>query len=64
METLLLKPGAARALIGLFGLPAFPAAALTIEPIGIAGAFAMATALALAIQGASLWIGPVRRPPR
>ena len=52
-------------LIGLFGFTGFLLLlALTIEPIGIAGAFAMATALALAIQGVSLWAGPVRRPRR
>jgi len=52
-------------LIGLFGFTGFfLLLALTIEPIGSAGAFAMATALALAIQGVSLWAGPVRRPRR
>ena len=52
-------------LIGLFGFTGFfLVLALTIEPAGIAGAFAMATALALAIQGCSLWIAPVRRPRR
>ena len=54
-------------LIGLFGFTGFflvLVLALTIEPLGIAGAFAMATALAVAIQGCSLWIGPVRRPRR
>jgi hypothetical protein len=52
-------------LIGLFGFTGFfVVLALTIEPFGIAGAFAAATALALAIQGCSLWIGPVRRPRR
>ena len=50
-------------LIGLFGFTGFfLVAALAIEPVGIAGAFAMATVLALAIQGCSLWLGPVRRP--
>ena len=52
-------------LIGLFGFTGFfLLLELTIEPIGIAGAFAMATALVLAIQGVSLWAGPVRRPRR
>jgi len=52
-------------LIGLFGFTGFfLLLTVTIEPIGIAGAFAMATALALAIQGVSLWAGPVRRPRR
>jgi hypothetical protein len=52
-------------LIGLFGFTGFfLLLAVTIERVGIAGAFAMATALALAIQGVSLWMGPVRRPRR
>ena len=43
-------------LIGLFGFTGFfLLLALTIEPIGIAAAFTAATALALAIQGGSLW---------
>jgi hypothetical protein len=49
METLLLK---------LIVTP------LLIGAASLAGAFAMATALALAIQGVSLWAGPVRRPRR
>jgi hypothetical protein len=49
-------------LIGLFGFTGFfVLLALTIEPIGIAAAFAAATALALAIQGGSLWA--LRRLP-
>ena len=52
-------------LIGLFGFTGFfLVLALTIEPLGVAGSFAAATALALLIQGLSLWIGPVRRPRR
>jgi hypothetical protein len=52
-------------LIGLFGFTGFfLLLAVTIESVGIAGGFAMATALALAIQGVSLWMGPVRRPRR
>jgi hypothetical protein len=52
-------------LIGLFGFTGFfVVLALTIEPLDIAGAFAAATVLALAIQGCSLWLGPVRRPRR
>jgi hypothetical protein len=43
-------------LIGLFGFTGFfLLLTLAIEPIGIAAAFAAATALALAIQGGSLW---------
>ena len=52
-------------LIGLFGFTGFfVVLAVTIEPIGIAGAFTAATVLALTIQGCSLWIGAVRRPRR
>ena len=53
-------------LIGLFGFTGFfLLLALTIEPIGIAAAFAAATALALAIQGGSLWTMRLsRRLPR
>jgi len=52
-------------LIGLFGFTGFfLVLALTIEPLGIVASFAAATALALLIQGLSLWIGPVRRPRR
>ena len=52
-------------LIGLFGFTGFfLLLALTLERIGIAGAFAAATALALAIQGVTLWLAPVRRPRR
>jgi hypothetical protein len=52
-------------LIGLFGFTGFfLLLALTIERIGIAASFAAATLVALAIQGISLWIGPVRRPRR
>jgi hypothetical protein len=52
-------------LIGLFGFTGFfLCLALAIEPLGIAASFAAATALALSIQGVSLWVGPVRRPRR
>ena len=52
-------------LIGLFGFTGFfLLLALAIEPIGIAASFAAATALALLIQGLTLWAGPVRRPRR
>src|SRR5438874_5071184 len=52
-------------LIGLFGFTGFfLLLALAIEPIGIAASFAAATALALLIQGLTLWVGPVRRPRR
>src|SRR5437762_13840781 len=52
-------------LIGLFGFTGFfLLLALTIEPVGIAGAFALASALSLAIQRVSLWAAPVRRPRR
>jgi hypothetical protein len=52
-------------LIGLFGFTGFfLVLALTIEPLGIAVSFAGATALALLIQGLTLWAGPVRRPRR
>jgi hypothetical protein len=52
-------------LIGLFGFTGFfLLLALTIEAIGIAASFAAATALALLIQGLTLWAGPVRRPRR
>jgi hypothetical protein len=52
-------------LIGLFGFTGFfLLLALTIERIGIAASSAAATLVALAIQGVSLWIGPVRRPRR
>ena len=48
-------------LIGLFGFAGFfVVLALSIERIGIAAAFAAATATALAIQGGSLWL--LRRP--
>ena len=48
-------------LIGLFGNTAFfQLLALTIERIGLAAAFAAATALALLVQGAGLWL--LRRP--
>jgi hypothetical protein len=44
-------------LVGLFGFIGFFAAlALALEPLGIAAAFALASLLALAIQGASLWL--------
>lgn len=52
-------------LIGLFGFTGFfLLLALTIETIGIAASFAAATALALLIQGLTLWAGPVRHPRR
>ena len=52
-------------LIGLFGFTGFfLCLALAIEPLGIAASFAAATALALSIQGVSLWVGPVRCPRR
>jgi len=52
-------------LIGLFGFTGFfLLLAVTIETIGIAASFAAATALALLIQGLTLWAGPVRRPRR
>ena len=52
-------------MIGLFGFTGFfLCLALAIEPLGIAASFAAATALALSIQGVSLWVGPVRRPRR
>jgi len=48
-------------LIGLFGFNGFFAVlASTIEPLGIAGSFAAATGVALAIQGCSLLL--MRRP--
>src|SRR5207248_6883735 len=52
-------------LIGLFGFTGFfLCLALAIEPLGIMASFAAATALALSIQGVSLWVGPVRCPRR
>jgi hypothetical protein len=48
-------------LIGLFGFTGFfLLLTLTIEPLGIAAAFAAATTVALAIQSGSLWA--LRRP--
>src|SRR5258707_7777223 len=50
-------------LIGLFGFTGFfLLLASTIEQIGIAASFVAATALALLIQGGSLWL--MRRPKR
>jgi hypothetical protein len=50
-------------LIGLFGFTGFfLLLAVTIERINLAASFAAATALALLIQGASLWL--LRRPRR
>ena len=50
-------------LVGLFGfIGFFLLLALTIEPLGVAVAFAAATALAVAIQGGSLWALRQPRP--
>ncbi|MGA8403157.1 MAG: hypothetical protein WB697_24960, partial [Stellaceae bacterium] len=49
-------------LIGLFAFTGFFALlATTIVPLGIAASFTMATLLALAIQGCSLWLMRRRR---
>jgi hypothetical protein len=61
-------PGAAIAvlrglLLGLFGFIAFFwALAAWLEPIGLAGAFAAAIAVALVVQAASLWLVRRERP--